>query len=322
MSRSKKIDSGLNFLEEISDIDISECYQRDFSKFPISTVSRDRVVGLLDLTSLENTDTLLSIENLYLKGFNPNHFYKNLLQYSVDESNQIEISTNTHVAGICSFSNNLDLALSRRDELLSSVKNAPKIVSVGGFFPYGKASIKAKLYEINEIISKNIDEIDIVLDQGLVNSREYSVLFDEITQISNLLKSAERKIILKVILESGEINDKRILAEVAYISLYAGADFLKTSTGKLPKMANLNDFSLMALIAARFKEINSTTVGLKVSGGVKDIVTASHYIEIYEKNLLETADSSNFRIGSSSLLDNIFNQINVDVESNYPPIIY
>jgi len=183
-----------------------------------------------------------------------------------------------------------------------------KIACVAGGFPSGQLPIHLKINEVKYAISEGADEIDMVISRGKFLAGNYSDVYDEIATI----KSICGNVILKVILETGELETTDNIFNASEIAIKAGADFIKTSTGKSSVHATPESFKTMLLAIKKRYENNGQIIGIKPAGGIKDIETAFIYINILYETLGEKwMNKKYFRIGASSLADKIKDQLHI-----------
>jgi len=233
-----------------------------------------RLISLLDLTSLSATDTPDHIRELCAKGLEP------LAQFP-----------DVHVAGICVYSALVPVA----HELLAGTP--VRLASVAGGFPAGQASLAVKAFESGEAVAHGADEIDLAINRGAALSGNLAAVYAEIVSVRQAIGEAT----LKVIFETGEIlPDRQLLSELATIAIDAGADFLKTSTGMIPAGATEEGTFILAT-AARAAD---RRVGVKPSGGIGSIAMATRLLELAE-SILGPLDARSFRLGASGLLDRL-----------------
>ena len=220
-----------------------------------------------------------------------------------DNSNSIQELVNTAlyfeqlnypVASICSYP--------KYGQLLSEQLYHSKINTcvVNSSFPHSQTTLSSKLSDINEI-KTYADEIDIVMDLGTFILE--NPLIDK--QIKTIKQAIGQKT-LKVILESGEINDEKLLRSVCKCAMRSGADFIKTSTGKMPTGATPRAVKIMAEEIAAFQMKEQKWVGLKISGGIRTLESINNFISIVKEYLPESYfTNQTFRIGASSLLNDL-----------------
>lgn len=188
-------------------------------------------------------------------------------------------------------------------ELVAIVKsklNNPmvNIASVGGGFPASQTFIEVKKQEIEMAIEEGAEEIDIVLSIGKFQIGLYEEVFNELKQIKNIMGPLH----LKVILETGSQHSLSEVRKASMLAMDAGADFIKTSTGKAGTGADLNSFHVMCNAIKDFYEKSGRKTGIKPAGGISTVSNAFEYMAIVENVLGATwIDSEYFRIGASKL---------------------
>ena len=239
--------------------------------------------GLIDLTSLNSTDTEKKIINMCLKvnGFNR--------QYS-DIPN---------VAAICIYPSLVEVV--RKNLKTPGVK----IVSVSAGFPSSQTFTEIKKIETKMALDAGADEIDIVISLGKFLSGREKKVSSEIYQIKKTMGDHP----LKVILETGALTPHQI-RKASFLAMESGADFIKTSTGKLQPSATTEAFRIMAESIRDFETKTRRKTGIKPAGGISTGLQAVNYLEIIKEVLGENWITSNlFRIGASSLANNLLKEI-------------
>ena len=247
-------------------------------------ISKDlikKLISFIDLTTLNNTDTNSAVLKLVEKA---NAGFENL-----------------HPAAVCTFSNFGELV---RENLNPGIQAAV----VGGCFPTGQTLTEAKIEEIKVISKTGVDEIDIVLNRGDFFDGKDQQIIDEISGIKKAMGNMD----LKVILETGDLESEENIKKAAELAIEAGADFIKTSTGKTATGATpLATFVMCHVIKAHFEK-NGKKIGLKPSGGIRTTTDALTYYSIVQQILGEEwLNPQLFRIGASSLYDNLINDYNI-----------
>jgi deoxyribose-phosphate aldolase len=237
----------------------------------------------IDLTSLNSTDSKESIWNFTQK--------VNDFEGSIPELN--------NVAAICVFPN---LVHTVKETLTADVK----IAAVAGGFPSSQTFIEVKVAECSLALADGADEIDIVINLGQFLDKEYQEMCEEIMEIKEVCKNKS----LKVILETGALVSSQNIHEASILSMYSGADFIKTSTGKGYPGATPEAFFVMCMaIKSYFKKTNKK-VGIKVSGGVSTIKDAVTYYSIANHVLgTEWCNNKLFRIGTSRLAGIVLDEL-------------
>lgn len=180
-----------------------------------------------------------------------------------------------------------------------------KIASVAGGFPEGQTNIEVKTVEISLAIADGAEEIDVVMPIGAFLDADYHTVCDEIDQ----MKDACGDKTLKVIIESGLLPDLDAVCRATLLSLYAGADFVKTSTGKTSVGATPEAVYAMCTTLKAYTRKTGRKAGIKVAGGVKTAAQAMEYHAIATKVLETELTPRNFRIGTSRLANSLISVI-------------
>ena len=252
----------------------------------------DLAVRMMDLTTLEGQDTPGKIAALTSKAIRP------------DPSD----STVPSVAAVCVYPNLVPAAVERVQG--SSVK----VASVATSFPSGQSPTQLKVTEVREVVELGADEVDMVIDRGAFLSGRYAKVYDEICQV----KEASGQAHLKVILEVGELGTYDNVRRASLLAIAAGADFIKTSTGKLPQAATL-PVTLVMLEAIRdvYQE-TGRKVGMKPAGGIRQAKQAVQYlVQLYETLGAEWLTPDLYRLGASTLLNDVLMQIRKEKTGRY-----
>jgi deoxyribose-phosphate aldolase len=243
----------------------------------------DLAVAMVDLTTLEGADTPGKIRGLCAKALRP------------DPADAAVPS----VAAVCVYP---DLVAQARTELAGS---SVAVASVATAFPSGRASLPVKLADVAEAVSAGADEIDMVIDRGAFLAGRYGQVYEEIRAVREACGTAH----LKVILETGELATLDNVCRASWLAMLAGADFIKTSTGKVSPAAT-RPVALVMLAAVRdYEQAAGRAVGVKVAGGIRTAKDAIRYLVLVN----ETAGPAwltpaLFRIGASSLLNDLLMQ--------------
>lgn len=260
---------------------VNEIISKKFAENNTKEVYK-KIYSLIDLTSLNATDTRESIWNL-TEGVND-------FEGSSDINN---------VAAICVYPNFVETV---KEALTADVK----IASVAGGFPSSQTFTEVKIAETALAVASGADEIDTVLNLGFFFDENYEELAEELDEI----KHACRKAKLKVILETGALKTAENIMKASILSLYSGVDFIKTSTGKVYEGATLEAAYVMCTAIKEYATKNGRQAGFKASGGISTTEDAVKYYTIVKEVLGEeylTCDY--FRIGASSLAKNLLNDI-------------
>jgi deoxyribose-phosphate aldolase len=236
-----------------------------------------------DLTTLEGQDTPGKIAALCSKAIRPDPSDPNI----------------PSVAAVCVYPN---LVQDAGDRLRGS---GVRVASVATAFPSGQSSIDVKLREVEDAVGFGADEIDMVIDRGAFLSGRYAKVFDEIVRVKEACGDAH----LKVILEVAELGTYDNVRRASLLAMAAGADFIKTSTGKVTPAATL-PVTLVMLEAVRdFRAVHGRQVGVKPAGGIRTAKDAIRYLVLVNETAGEDwLDPDWFRFGASSLLNDLLMQ--------------
>jgi deoxyribose-phosphate aldolase len=204
-----------------------------------------------------------------------------------------------NVAAICVYPN-----------FVSTVKEAltadVRIAAVAGSFPASQTFIEVKIAEVSLAIADGADEIDIVLNIGAFFEENWEDVCREIEEIKDACRDAH----LKVILETGLLKTASNIRKAAILSMYSGADFIKTSTGKIYSGANPEAVYVICQTIKEYYRIHRKKVGVKVSGGIRTADDAVKYYTLVKEILGEEwLNPKYFRIGASSLAANILERL-------------
>jgi len=242
------------------------------------------VLSMIDLTTLEGKDTPGKVKQLCYKA-------KHLLD------NYEGLPT---VAAVCVYPSMVRVAKK------SLEGSGIKIASVATAFPSGQAPSKVKIEDTKFAVSEGADEVDMVISRGKFLTGEYNFVFDEIAAIKEACGEAR----LKVILETGELSTFDKVRRASDIAMYAGADFIKTSTGKVQPAATM-PVTLVMLEAIRdYYYSTGKMIGMKPAGGISKSKLALHYLVMLNEVLGEDWMNNHwFRFGASSLANDVLMQL-------------
>jgi len=205
-----------------------------------------------------------------------------------------------NVAAICVYPN---FASTVKETLTA---DNVKIAAVAGGFPSSQTFIEVKIAEVSLAVADGADEIDIVLNAGAFFEEDWEELSQEIEEIKAACKDAH----LKVILETGLLKTASNIRKATILSMYSGADFIKTSTGKVYPGATPEAVYIICQTIKEYYRIHRTKIGIKVSGGVRTVEDAVKYYTIVKEILgKEWLTSQLFRIGASGLAKNLLEKI-------------
>jgi len=252
----------------------------------------DLAIRMMDLTTLEGKDTAGKVRALCAKGMHP----------------QPGDASIPSVAAICIYPS---LIADARDALRGSIV---KVASVATGFPSGQTFRDIKLAETKAAAEAGADEIDMVIDRGAFLAGDYATVFDEIVDVKEACGAAH----LKVILETGELETLDSVRRASVLAMAAGADFIKTSTGKVTPAATL-PVTLVMLEAIRdFERATGRLVGMKPAGGIRTAKEAIQYLVVlYETLGPRWMTPDLFRFGASTLLNDVLMQIEKERTGRY-----
>jgi deoxyribose-phosphate aldolase len=243
----------------------------------------DLAISMVDLTTLEGADTPGRVTSLCTKAMRPDP----------------RDPTVPSVAAVCVYP---DLVAHARSVLGDS---SVAVASVATSFPSGRASLKVKLLDVAEAVAAGADEIDMVIDRGAFLSGRIGQVFDEIVAVKEACGDAH----LKVILETGELVTYDNVRRASWIAMLGGADFIKTSTGKVTVSATTPTALVMLEAVRDFAETTGRVVGVKVAGGIRTSKDAIRYLVLVNETVGATWLSAElFRFGASSLLNDLLMQ--------------
>jgi deoxyribose-phosphate aldolase len=242
------------------------------------------ILNVIDLTSLNTVDNKSHILHLTGKVNSFSGRYSNI----------------PNVAAICVYPNFVSVV---KEKL--TARNV-KIASVAGAFPTSQTFRSIKVTECKMAIEAGADEIDIVIPVGAFLGNDFAMVADEIREIKEAIGGKQ----LKVIVESGILRDYEHIFKASMIAMDAGADFIKTSTGKTPVSATPETAFVMCRAITDFFSETGIRVGFKAAGGIADPADAITYYHIVKHCLGEDwLNNSLFRIGASRLANNILSEI-------------
>lgn len=241
-------------------------------------------VSMMDLTTLEAKDTPGKVRQLCAKAIRPHEALPDL----------------PSAAAVCVYP---PMVKTAKEALGNS---SVKVAAVATAFPSGMSTRKVKLEETRYAVNEGADEIDMVISRGHFLAGEYNYVYDEIAAVKEACGSSH----LKVILETGELSTYDNVRLVSDIAMYAGADFIKTSTGKVQPAATL-PVTLVMLEAIRdFYYKEGKMIGMKPAGGISTAKLAIQYLVVLRETLGQAWMNPNyFRFGASSLANDLLMQI-------------
>ena len=249
-----------------------------------------KAITLIDLTTLSGDDTYGKVDQLCEKAVNP---------LSLELQNLLQLNDPVKVAAVCVYHH-----LVR--ECKNYLNNKIPIAAVSTGFPAGLSSFKTRKQEIIESINNGADEIDIVINRGFVLQNDWKKLYNE---VKSFKKTAGKKHV-KAILGVGDLETMRNIAKASLVCMMAGADFIKTSTGKESTNADLNNSLVMLRMIREFYEVTNKKVGFKPAGGISTAKSVIEFLILVMEELgSEWINPKLLRIGASSLLIDIERQL-------------
>ena len=242
------------------------------------------VLNMIDLTTLEGKDTPGKVKQMCYKA-----------QHLHDEFPGLPT-----VAAVCVYPSMV--AIAKKEVQNSGVK----VASVSTAFPSGQAPLAVKIADTKYAVESGADEIDMVISRGKFLAGEHNFVFDEIAAIKEACGVAR----LKVILETGELVTLDNVRRASDIAIYAGADFIKTSTGKIQPAATMQVTYTMLMAIRDYFDETGIMIGMKPAGGISTSKLALHNL-VMVKEILGDAWLTNewFRFGASSLANDVLMQI-------------
>ena len=242
-----------------------------------------QILSFVDITSLNPTDSVASITE----------FVEKINKFDT----KFEILP--HPAAICVYPKFVQTV---KDNLVEDLE----IASVAGGFPDANTFIEVKVAEVAMAVMEGATEIDVVIPSGMVFNGEFEEIYDELSEIKASCRDAK----LKVILETGVLIDPVLIKKAALVAMNAGADFIKTSTGKVSVGATYDAVYVMAKTISEYNALNNVKVGLKVAGGVSTTEQAVSYYTIVASVLGEDwLNASSFRFGASRLVNALISSL-------------
>lgn len=242
----------------------------------------DTAISMVDLTTLEGMDTDGKVRALCTKALHP------------DPTDP----TCPAVAAVCVYG---DLVATTR----ACVGDRVHVAAVATAFPSGRASMDVKLMDTKQAVADGADEIDMVIDRGAFLAGNYAKVFEEIVAVKEACGDAH----LKVILETGELKTYDNVRRAGWLAMQAGADFIKTSTGKVSPAATLPVTLLMLEAVRDLADQTGTRIGVKAAGGIKTSKDAIRYLVMVSETVGEDwLNPDMFRFGASSLLNDLLMQ--------------
>ena len=281
------------FLSELPPVDQvgAEARASMLATRSIKTTSKawaiDMAISMVDLTTLEGADSVGKVKALCAKAVRP-------------DPTDLTVPS---VGAICVYNDMVKIA---RTELNSIGGSEVAVAAVATAFPSGRASLNVKKLDTQDAIDAGANEIDMVIDRGAFLSGHLGEVFDQIKIIKELCGN---KAHLKVILETGELVTYDNVRKASYLAMLAGADFIKTSTGKVAPAATAPVVLVMLKAVRDYFTLTGTRIGVKPAGGIRTTKDAiKQLVLVNETAGPEWLKPSLFRIGASALLNDLLMQ--------------
>ncbi|MEJ2298974.1 MAG: deoxyribose-phosphate aldolase [Woeseiaceae bacterium] len=242
------------------------------------------ILSMIDLTTLEGQDTPGKVRQLCQKAMHLHDALPGL----------------PHVAAVCVYPTMVGIA---KQALEGS---GIRVASVATAFPSGQSSLEVKLGDTRIAVDAGADEIDMVISRGAFLAGDYRYVFDEIGAIREACGDAH----LKVILETGELGTLDRVRRASVLAMHAGADFIKTSTGKIQPAATMQVTLVMLQAIRDYYRDTGRMVGMKPAGGISNAKLAVHYLVMLRETLGNAWMTPEwFRFGASSLANDVLMQL-------------
>ncbi len=285
----------LSRVTRVDEVGVSERVAR-FQTRSIKTSSKvdalKMILSMIDLTTLEGQDTPGKVRQLCQKAMHLHDSMPGL----------------PHVAAVCVYPTMVGVAKKALGD------RGINVASVATAFPSGMSSRQVKLDETRMAVGEGADEIDMVISRGAFLQGEYGFVFDEIAAIKDACGDAH----LKVILETGELGTLDRVRRASVLAMHAGADFIKTSTGKIQPAATLPVTYVMLQAIRDFHHETGRMIGMKPAGGISNSKLAVHYLVMLRETLGTAWMTPDwYRFGASSLANDVLMQLQKQATGRY-----
>ncbi len=260
-------------------------------------------ISMIDLTTLEGKDSAGKVEAMCQKAIRP-----------LDPSTELRVNDDIpSVAAVCVYPNMVSIA----KKALAGTNI--KVASVATGFPSGLTPLPIKIEETKRVVDMGAHEVDMVIDRGAFLSGEHKKVFDEIVKIKEACGPAH----LKVILETGELETYDNVRMASWLAMTAGADFIKTSTGKAAVNATLPVTLVMLETIRDYWYETGRMVGMKPAGGIRTSKQALQYLVLVKETLGDAWLSNKwFRFGASTLTNDLLMQLVKESTGRYQSLDY
>jgi len=298
MSRAATTLHGLPDLSRVTRVDEVGAEERA-ARFQSRSVKNESkvaalhtVLSMIDLTTLEGSDTPGKVRQLCQKALHLHDALPDL----------------PHVAAVCVYPT---MVATAREALAGT---DVRVASVATAFPAGMSALEVKLADTRMAVEAGAHEIDMVISRGEFLRGEFGFVFDEIAAVKEACGDAH----LKVILETGELGSLDRVRQASHLAMHAGADFIKTSTGKVQPAATMPVVLVMLQAIADFHRETGRMVGMKPAGGISSAKLAIHYlVMLYETLGPAWMTPEWFRFGASSLANDVLMQLQKQATGRY-----
>ena len=262
----------------------------------------DLAISMIDLTTLEGSDTPGKVRGLATRALVP------------DPSDP----TTPSPAAVCVYG---DMVAVAKETLGGS---GVKVAAVATAFPSGRASLEVKLADTRDAVAAGADEIDMVIDRGAFLAGDYLTVFDQVAAVKDACARTDGTVArLKVIMETGELVTYDNVRRAGWLCMLAGADFIKTSTGKISPAATLPVTVVMLEAVRDWRGLTGEMVGVKPAGGIRTAKQAvQHLVVLHETLGLQWLTPDLYRFGASSLLNDVLMQIRKQKTGQYQSADY
>lgn len=285
---------------KIDKVGVDERVNR-FCKRSIKTSAKQMglhlALSMIDLTTLEGKDTPEKVRQLCYKAQHLNDTMQGL----------------PFVAAVCVYPTFVSIA---KKELEGTGIN---VASVSTAFPSGQSTLEVKLNDTKFAVDQGADEVDMVISRGKFLSGDYNFVFDEIAEVKEVCDKAH----LKVILETGELDTLDNVRKASDIAMYAGANFIKTSTGKISSSATMPVTYVMLVAIKDYYKKTGIKIGMKPAGGISTSKQSLQYLVMLKETLgYDWMNKDLFRFGASRLANDILMQLQKQESGIYQSLDY
>lgn len=254
----------------------------------------DTIIRLIDLTTLEGADTAGKVRSLVAKAATPDSAHPDT----------------PRVAAVCVYPDMVEHAVAALGNRQGDGVTGISVASVATAFPSGRSTLDIKIADTRYAVDKGANEIDMVIDRGAALSGDWGTVYSEIRAIREACERGDgTHAHLKVILETGELATYDAIKRASWLAIIAGADFIKTSTGKVQPAATLPTTILMLEVVRDWFLLTGEKIGVKPAGGIRQSKDAIRYlVAVAETVGEEWLHPHLFRFGASSLLNDVLLQ--------------